>query len=56
MQRLAVSENELPLVVCPNGLIYRRPTVAELALCRLGLVPDIAPAPSMMSRSWAAAR
>ena len=42
VQRLAVSENELPLVVSPDGSIYRRPTVPELARC-LGLVPDIAP-------------
>ena len=42
VQRLAVSANELPLVVCPDSTICRRPTVADLARC-LGLVPDIAP-------------
>jgi thioredoxin reductase (NADPH) len=42
VQRLAVSTNELPLVVCPDGTIRRRPTVTELASC-LGLVPDIVP-------------
>jgi thioredoxin reductase (NADPH) len=42
VQRLAVSANELPLVVCPDGTIRRRPTVTELASC-LGLVPDIVP-------------
>jgi thioredoxin reductase (NADPH) len=42
VQRLGVSENELPLAVCPDGTIRRRPTDTELASC-LGLVPDIAP-------------
>ncbi|HXB79588.1 MAG TPA: FAD-dependent oxidoreductase [Bradyrhizobium sp.] len=42
VQRLGVSANELPLAVCPDGTIRRRPTVTELASC-LGLVPDIAP-------------
>jgi thioredoxin reductase (NADPH) len=42
VQRLGVSANELPLAVCPDGTIRRRPTVTELAGC-LGLVPDIAP-------------
>jgi thioredoxin reductase (NADPH) len=42
VQRLGVLVNELPLAVCPDGTIRRRPTVTELACC-LGLVPDIAP-------------
>jgi len=42
VQRLGVSASELPLAVCPDGTIRRRPTVTELASC-LGLVPDIAP-------------
>src|SRR5712664_748693 len=42
VQRLGVVVNELPLAVCPDGTIRRRPTVTELACC-LGLVPDIAP-------------
>lgn len=42
VQRLGVSASELPLAVCPDGTIRRRPTVTELACC-LGLVPDIAP-------------
>jgi thioredoxin reductase (NADPH) len=41
VQRLAVSPSELPLVVCPDGTICRRPTVSDLARC-LGLLPDIA--------------
>ena len=41
IQRLAVSASELPLVVCPDGTICRRPTVSDLARC-LGLVPEIA--------------
>src|SRR5260370_27552564 len=41
IQRLAVSASELPLVVCPDGTICRRPTVSDLARC-LGLVPQIA--------------
>jgi thioredoxin reductase (NADPH) len=41
VQRLAVSASELPLVVCPDGTICRRPTVSDLARC-LGLLPDIA--------------
>lgn len=39
--RLGVAQQELPLVVCPDGTILRRPSDAELAR-HLGLVPDIA--------------
>lgn len=39
--RLGVPPQELPLAVCPDGTVLRRPGNAELAR-HLGLVPDIA--------------
>lgn len=39
--RLGVTPQELPLVVCPDGTVLRRPSDAELAR-HLGLVPEIA--------------
>jgi thioredoxin reductase (NADPH) len=41
IERLGVLPAELPLVVCPNGALLRKPTEAEMAAC-LGMMPDIA--------------
>ncbi|PZU07971.1 cyclic nucleotide-binding domain-containing thioredoxin-disulfide reductase [Sphingomonas sp.] len=42
IERIGVTAEELPLVVCPNGAMLRRPGEAELAAC-LGITPDLAP-------------
>lgn len=38
VERLALQPDELPLVVCPNGSLLKRPSEQELAAC-LGIVP-----------------
>ena len=40
--RLGLCEDDLPVVVCPNGSVLRRPTEAEVGMC-LGLTPDLDP-------------
>ncbi|TPM24797.1 cyclic nucleotide-binding domain-containing protein [Mesorhizobium sp. B2-3-5] len=42
VERMALLPIELPLVVCPNGTLLKRPDEAELAAC-LGIVPKIDP-------------
>lgn len=42
VERTGVPHDELPLVVCPNGTMLRRPTEVQLASC-LGMTPDIDP-------------
>jgi len=42
VERTGVLPEELPLVVCPNGPVLRRPSNEELAAC-LGVVPAIDP-------------
>jgi len=42
IERFAVQPHELPLMICPNGKLLRRPTDAEAAVC-LGIMPEIAP-------------
>ncbi len=39
---LGVGAAELPLMVCPNGTVLKRPSDAEIAAC-LGMAPDIDP-------------
>jgi thioredoxin reductase (NADPH) len=41
VERIGVLPHELPLVVCPNGALLRRPTDEELAGC-LGITPVLA--------------
>ncbi|MBW8753612.1 MAG: FAD-dependent oxidoreductase [Sphingomonadales bacterium] len=43
IERIGVLPEELPLVVCPNGTLLRRPNEVELAAC-LGITPEIDPA------------
>jgi len=42
VERLGVQPDDLPLMVCPNGEVLRRPGDAEAALC-LGMLPDLDP-------------
>lgn len=38
--RIGVAAHELPLVVCPNGTLLKRPSEAQLATC-LGMMPEL---------------
>ena len=40
IERLGVQPDELPLMVCPNGTVLKRPGNAEAAMC-LGITPEI---------------
>lgn len=40
IERTGVLPGELPLMVCPNGAILKRPNEAQVAAC-LGMVPEI---------------
>jgi thioredoxin reductase/CRP-like cAMP-binding protein len=42
MERLGVTPDELPLVVCPDGSLLRRPSEIDMARC-LGITPEIDP-------------
>jgi thioredoxin reductase (NADPH) len=42
VDRLGVLPDELPLVVCPDGNLLKKPSDAELAAC-LGMTPEIDP-------------
>ncbi len=42
VERLALLPVDLPLVVCPNGTLLKRPNEQELSAC-LGIVPEINP-------------
>jgi thioredoxin reductase (NADPH) len=42
VERLGVTDDQLPLLVCPNGTVLRRPTDAEAGMC-LGLTPQLDP-------------
>lgn len=42
VERLGVLPEELPLVVCPNGKLLKRPTDVEVAAC-LGITPTLDP-------------
>ena len=42
VERFGVLPTELPLMVCPNGTVLKRPTDAEAALC-LGMTPELNP-------------
>ena len=42
VERLGVQPEELPLMVCPDGTVLKRPTDAEAAAC-LGITPDLDP-------------
>jgi len=42
IQRLGVRDEDLPLMICPNGTVLKRPTDHEAATC-LGILPDLPP-------------
>ena len=42
VERLGVRPDELPLMICPNGAVLKRPTDAEAGAC-LGITPDLDP-------------
>jgi len=42
VERFGVLPNELPIMLCPNGTVLRRPTNAEAAIC-LGITPELDP-------------
>ena len=43
IERFGVTADELPLMVCPDGRVLRRPTEAEAGAC-LGITPELDPA------------
>jgi len=43
MDRFGVLPEEIPIMLCPNGTLLKRPTDAEAGIC-LGLTPDLDPA------------
>ena len=42
VERLGVPPADLPLMLCPNGTVLRRPSDAEAGAC-LGITPDLDP-------------
>src|SRR5665647_583813 len=42
VERFGVADNELPLMICPNGALLKRPTDAEAGAC-LGITPELDP-------------
>ena len=42
VERFGVLPDELPLMICPNGKILKRPTDAEAGMC-LGITPELDP-------------
>ncbi len=42
VERIGLQPDELPLAVCPNGVLLRNPSETQLAAC-LGLTPEIEP-------------
>jgi thioredoxin reductase (NADPH) len=40
VERLGVQPEELPLMICPDGTVLKRPTDAEAGVC-LGITPDL---------------
>ena len=42
LERFAIQPNELPLMICPNGEMLKRPSDAEAGMC-LGITPQLDP-------------
>jgi thioredoxin reductase (NADPH) len=42
VERLGVQEDELPIVLCPNGAVLKQPSEAQVGGC-LGITPDLDP-------------
>jgi thioredoxin reductase (NADPH) len=43
VERFGIGPDELPLMVCPNGTVLKRPSNTEAGVC-LGITPDLDPA------------
>ena len=43
MKQMGLAEADLPLMICPDGQVLKRPSEAEAGVC-LGLTPDLDPA------------
>ncbi len=46
VERLGMLPEDLPLMLCPNGTVLKRPTNAEAGIC-LGITPDLDPGPCL---------
>ena len=42
LERFGIPPNELPLMICPNGALLKRPSEAEAGMC-LGITPELDP-------------
>jgi thioredoxin reductase (NADPH) len=42
VERLGLVDSDLPVLICPNGALFKRPSDAEAAQC-LGMMPDLDP-------------
>ncbi len=42
VERLGLVDADLPVLICPNGALFKRPSDAEAAQC-LGMMPDLDP-------------
>ncbi len=42
IERLGIAEEDLPILICPNGTVLKHPTNAEAGVC-LGMTPDLDP-------------
>jgi len=42
VERFGVHDDDLPLMICPNGAVLKRPSDAEAAMC-LGITPELDP-------------
>ena len=42
IERLGLTDDDLPLMLCPAGTVLKRPTTAEVGAC-LGITPELSP-------------
>ncbi|MFC5069107.1 FAD-dependent oxidoreductase [Flaviflagellibacter deserti] len=42
IERLGIAEEDLPILICPNGTVLKHPTNAEAGVC-LGMTPELDP-------------
>jgi len=42
IERLGLADEDLPLLLCANGSVLKRPTIAEVGAC-LGVIPELRP-------------
>ena len=49
VERFGVLPDELPLMICPNGALLKRPTDAEAGMC-LGITPELDPQDGLRRR------